>query len=57
MDLAVLADLEREGMEAEGLDLPAQRLDLSVGDALQAILDEALLGARSTSSSSSAGEA
>ena len=43
MDLAVLADLEREGVEAEGLDLPAQRLHLPVGDPRQAIGDEALL--------------
>ena len=43
MDLAVLADLQRQGMEPERLDLPAQRLDLAVGDTRQAVLDEALL--------------
>ena len=38
--LAVLADLQREGVEAERLHLPAQGLHLAVGDAGHAVVDE-----------------
>ena len=37
VDLAVLTYLERQGVEAEGLHLPAQALDLPVGDALHVV--------------------
>ena len=40
MDFGVLADLERGEMEAERLDLPAEVLDLAVGDARQSVGDQ-----------------
>ena len=40
VDLTVLADLERGKVEAEGVDLPAQVLDLPPGDTLESVPDE-----------------
>ena len=40
MDLAVLADLQRQRVEAERLDLPAQVLELAIGDPREAVRDE-----------------
>ena len=40
VDLAVLTHLQRQGVEAEGLHLPAQTLDLAVGHALHVVSRE-----------------
>ena len=55
MDVAVLPDLERERVEAERLELPAQVEELAVGDALHPLRRRARRGISSSSASSSLG--
>ena len=44
MDRAVLPQLEGSQVEPERRDLPAEVLHLTPGDALEAVLDERVLG-------------